>query len=209
MINRRLPIEFRANDQLNYLLLTELVRLIETEDGLVQLLEHGCDAELIDGLRRRSSRDLLDLAARMREWRVSFSPIEMRQHLNGIDRQRRDSELCEYFIKNGASQPLVARLFSKSATEIRKLRDILVGGGAGGRTRLPRDLSVRDEIHREWYEISRAGSGMTSLRDRLYKLHLKFSEYSIDTLYSTIREFERGDVVLCRARRPGESQTAA
>ncbi|WP_234383654.1 STY4526/YPO1902 family pathogenicity island replication protein [Paracidovorax avenae] len=153
MIDRRLPIEVRANDQLNYLLLTELVRLIETEDGLVQLLEHGCDAELIDGLRRRSSRDLLDLASRMREWRVSFSPIEMRQHLNGIDRQRRDNELCEYFIKNGASQPLVARLFSRSATEIRRLRDILVGGGAGGRTRLPRDLSVRDEIHREWYEI--------------------------------------------------------
>ncbi|GKS73337.1 DUF2857 family protein [Acidovorax sp. SUPP950] len=199
-----MPIEVQANDQLNYLLLTELIRLIETEDGLVQLLEHGCDAELIDGLRRRTSRDLLDLASRMRQWRVSFSPWEMRQHLEGIDRQRRDDELCEYFIKHGASQPLIARLFSRSAMEIRKLREILVGGGARGRSRLPSDLGVRDEIHRAWYEITRPGSGVMSLRDNIYRLHVKFSDYSIDTLYSTIREFEREDT--CRSRRSGEAK---
>lgn len=210
MPDRQFPIEVQSNHQLNYLLLTEVIRMIETESGLVRLLELGCDAELIDSLRRRSSRDLLDLSAKLRCLRISFSPAELRQNLDGIDRQRREDALCEYFVKNGASQPLLTKLFSRSASEVRKLREVLVGGGNVGRTRLPRDLQVRDEIHRAWYQISKYGPHANSLRDGLYQLHQQFPEYSIDSLYSTVREFEvEGTVPYMAAHQAIELKPAA
>lgn len=194
MTDHTVPVDIHTNQQLSYLLLTEVIRIIDTEAGMVQLLQMGCDAELIDELRHRKTRDLLDLSARIRGLKVVFSPTELRQHLCGIDRQRRDDTLCEYFVRHGASRALVSKLFNRSADEVRKLRELVGGAGGTGRTRLPKEHEIRDEIHHAWYEITGNPQPGDSLRNWLYELHKKFPDYTIATLYSTIREFEDDDV---------------
>lgn len=189
MTTRKIPVDIQSNDQLNFLLLTEIVRLIETEQGLDQLLTMGCDAELIDQLRHRSTRDLIDVASRMRGLSISFSPRELLQQLGGVDRQRRDDELCEYFVIHGASRQLLKKLFKRSEDEIRRLRDFLIGQSSSGRTGMPKDLNVRDEIHKAWHSIT-TNPQEESLRNWLYELHKQFPNFTIDTLYSTVKEFD-------------------
>ena len=45
MTDHIVPVDIHTNPQLNFLLLTEVIRAIETEDGIDQLLQMGCDAE--------------------------------------------------------------------------------------------------------------------------------------------------------------------
>lgn len=190
MTDRIVPVDIDTNQQLTYLLLTELIRTIETESGMDQLLQMGCDAELIDKIRHRKTRDLIDLSSRKLGVKVIFSPSELKLHLDGLDRQRQDDEMCEYFVRHGASRALVTRLFKRSADDIRKLRELVGGTATVGRTKLPKQLDVRDEIHNAWAEITKNPELGQSLRDWLYALHLRFPDYTIDTLYSTLKEFE-------------------
>lgn len=196
---RVIPFAFdiEANEQLSYLVLTEVVRLIETESGMDLLLEMGFEPELIDSLRHRKARDLLELSSRVRALKVVLSPWELRLHLDGIEMERREDELCEYFVRNGASRSLIARLFRRTADDVRRLRE-LVGGISAGRSRLPKDYSTRDAIHRAWHEIKRDSGEVGSLREWIYALHQLFPDYTIDTLYSTLREFGDDEAVLKR-----------
>lgn len=187
-----IPVQIQNNQQLNFLVLSEVIRLIETANGLDQLLNMGCDAELIDQLRNRSARDLLSLSDRSSGFTVNFHPKELLTHLNGIDRQRRDDEMCEYFVIHGASRQLLCKLFKRTAEEVRRMREMLVGRGSVGRTGLPKSLKVRDQIHHAWHSII-TDSPEQSLRFWLYELHQQFPSYSIETLYSTLKEFEDGD----------------
>lgn len=189
---KSIPVQIQDNQQLNFLVLSEFIRLIETANGLDNLLNMGCDAELIDQLRNRSARDLLSLSNRSSGFTVNFYPKELLSHLNGIDRQRRDDEMCEYFVIHGASRQLLCKLFKRTADEIRRMREMLVGRGSVGRTGLPKSLKVRDEIHQAWHSIIK-DSPDQSQRYWLYELHQKFPNYSIETLCSTLKEFEDGD----------------
>ena len=54
---------------------------------------------------------------------------------------------------------------------------------------MPKDLEVRDEIHRAWHSIT-VNAQEESLRNWLFELHQKFPSFTIDTLYSTVREFD-------------------
>lgn len=189
MYLKNIPVFINGNQHLNFIVLSELVKLIDTETGFHQLLEIGCDAELIDQLRHRSVRDLLSLAARTRGFVVNISPTELLAQLNGIDRQRRDDEMCEYFVLHGASRQMIAKLFKRSAEEIRKLREVLIGSVSVGRASMPKDIRVRDAIHDAWHQITQNNSE-DFLRNWIYELHQKFPEYSIESLHSTIREFD-------------------
>ncbi|WP_287919369.1 STY4526/YPO1902 family pathogenicity island replication protein [Comamonas sp.] len=191
---KSITVPIQDNQQLNFLVLSEVIRLIETEVGLDQLLRMGCDAELIDQLRHRTTRDLINLSSRSSGFVVNFYPRELLTHLNGIDRQRRDDEMCEYFVIHGASRQLLCKLFKRTGDEIRRLREILVGRGSVGRTVLPKSHHVRDEIHRTWDSIQKASPDQ-SFRVWLYELHQKYPNYSIETLYSTLKEFEDSDQV--------------
>lgn len=189
MKHRGIPVAIQQNPQLIYLVLTEVIRVIDTDHGLDQLLSEGLSPELIDKLRRRDARDLLDLSSKLTHVSVNLSSREMLQQLDGIDRRRRDDEMCEYFVKHGAQKSLINKLFKRTPEEIRRLRE-LVGGGSIGRTKLPKDYGTRDHIHVVWHHIKENSNPAENLRDWLYSLHQKFPDYSIDTLYSTVKEFE-------------------
>ncbi|WP_404298977.1 STY4526/YPO1902 family pathogenicity island replication protein [Alicycliphilus denitrificans] len=189
MKHRIVPVDIRQNPQLIFLALTEVIRVIDTDHGLDQLLGEGFSAELIDKLRRRDARDLLDLSNRLTFVSVNLPTREMLQQLDCIDRRRRDDEMCEYFVKHGAQRALINKLFKRTPEEIRRLRE-LVGGGSIGRTKLPKEYGTRDHIHVVWHHIKESSDYSENLRDWLYALHQKFPDYSIDTLYSTVKEFE-------------------
>lgn len=189
MYAKNISVLINGNQHLNFIVLSELVKLIDTETGFHQLLQIGCDAELIDQLRHRSVRDLLSLATRTRGFIVNVTPDELLNQLGSIDRQRRDDELCEYFVLHGASRQMIAKLFKRSAEEIRKLREVLIGSSSVGRASMPKDTNVRDAIHRTWHEITQKNTE-DSLRNWIYELHQKFPDYSIESLHSTIREFD-------------------
>ena len=72
MTSRSVPVDIRDNEKFNFIVLTEVIRVIETEAGLDQLLLLGLTPELIDTLRTRQTRDLIDLASRMRSIRITF-----------------------------------------------------------------------------------------------------------------------------------------
>lgn len=193
MTDHIVPVDIHTNPQLNFLLLTEVIRAIETEYGIDQLLQMGCDAELIDQLRHRKTRDILDISTKLTRVKLAFSPGELRQHLEGLDRQRQDDALCEYFVRNGASRALITRLFKRSADDIRRLRELVGGSVTGGRAKLPKQFDVRDQIHQAWAEITSQSAPGQSLRDWIFELHSRFAEYTIDSLYSTLKEFEDED----------------
>lgn len=181
-----------SNSTILNLLLTEIIGTIETEGGMDALLQQGCDANFIDLIRRRPARDLMDVAGQLKNLRFEVSVSEIVQQLKRLDWMRRDTELCEYFVKHGASAQMVSTLFKKSAEEVRRLREALLPAGSisVGRTALPKDPMVREDIHQAWSEICKGRGGEESLRDRLFRLHQRFADYSIATLYSTIHEFE-------------------
>lgn len=189
MKNRSIPVAIQQNSQLIFLVLTEVIRVIDTDHGLDNLLSEGFSPELIDKLRRRDARDLLDLSSRLNLISVNLPAKEMLTELNGIDRRRRDDEMCEYFVRHGAQRSLVNKLFKRTPEEIRRLRE-LVGGGTNGRTKLPKEHDTRDHIHIVWHHIKTSANPADSLRDWLYALHQQFQDYSIDTLYSTVKEYE-------------------
>ncbi|WP_082848131.1 STY4526/YPO1902 family pathogenicity island replication protein [Delftia sp. GW456-R20] len=189
MTSRSVPVDIRGNEKFNFIVLTEVIRVIETEAGLDQLLLLGLTPELIDTLRTRQTRDLMDLASRMRSIRITLAVNEIAGHLDGIDRQRRDDEMCEYFVRNGATRSLVTRLFKRSSDEVRRLRDLL-GGASVGRTKLPKEHDVVDHIHIVWHEIRRNAGPAENLRDWLFALHQKFPDYSIDSLHTCVKEYE-------------------
>lgn len=171
-----------------------VVKLIDTEEGLDQLLQQGCSASLLDDLRQRKARDLVEVAGRLRTMRILLSAAEIQGELHRLDRLREDQELFEYFVIHGASRNMICELWKRTHDEVASMRKSLLpsGGASPGRTPLPKNPEVRATIQQAWNEMEKA-QPEASHRSRLHQLHQMFPDYSIDTLVSTLNEFEQPD----------------
>jgi hypothetical protein len=170
-----------------------VVKQIDTDEGLDLLLAQGCSAELLDDLRNRKARDLVDVAPRIRSMQIFFSQQEIEGELHRLDRLREDQKLFEYFVRNGASRQTLCDLWKRTHEEVASMRRALLGGNASaGRTPLPRDHAVREAIHLAWDEITKTDPA-GSKRQRLHALHQRFLDLSIDTLVATLDEFDQPD----------------
>lgn len=171
---------------LKRMVLDQIVACIEA-GGIDGLLEAGFSPEFLDAIRHRPARDLIKLAeSAPLEFRVSMQEKSITDYLCRLDLIRRDAQLCEYFIRNGAATQLVTTLFRMPADDVRALRaQLLPTDEAPKRTRMPAP-DVRDCIHARWSELERAG---LSQRERIYELHQTFPDCRIDALCRTINEF--------------------
>lgn len=176
-----------TNPTIKRLLLEDIVEQIdENMDGLLQA---GFSPAFLDMLRHRPARDLIKLAGLPRlTMRLSIDEREIASYLNQLDLIRRDAELLEYFVKNGASIRLICDFFRMPAEAVRALRAQLLPRDARMHEKLPAP-NVRDEIHAHWHRLSKEMA--TSLpRDRLHALHQAWPALRIDTLCRLLNEFD-------------------
>lgn len=178
-----------------------IVGVIDTEQGLDQLLQQGCSADLLDNLRQRKARDLREVAPGLRSVQITISAADLDGALHRIDRVRQDQELFEYFVLNGASRGMICELWKKTHEEVTAMRKTLLPDGSGnpGRAPLPKDPTVREAIHRAWHALE--ADADLSQRERIFQLHQQFPDFLIDSLVSTLSEFDGPDRP--RARRSG------
>lgn len=171
-----------------------VVKMIDTDDGFQRLLMEHCNTDVLEELRQRKARDLVEISSRLRSLRISFSANEFLNELKKIDLLRRDQEMYEYFIRHGASRTMVCDLWKKTNEEVTAMRRALLpeGGTGPGRRAMPKAHAVREAIHQAWAEIDKAHADAPQ-RQRLYHLHQRFNAYSIDTLVTTLSEFDQPD----------------
>ncbi|MCR6480967.1 DUF2857 domain-containing protein [Variovorax sp. ZS18.2.2] len=177
-----------TNPMLQRMLLEHLVERIENDPGCIdELLQQGVDPAFLDHIRHCKTRDLIAVAPTLKNMFYSFSPPDVMWGMDRVERKRCDDKRLEYFVLNGASRTILCDLFKLTAEEVRRLRNLLLGGAQVGRARLPR-VAIRDEIHRAWYTISKDPTP-SHPRERAYRLHQQFPDLRIDSMEITLREF--------------------
>lgn len=168
--------------------------LVERMDAgvvaLDQLINAGVDPVLLDLLRQRPARDLIRIAkVEALGFKFTFDNRAVIASLTRNDAIKRDAELCDYFVRNGAPPELLSDLFKLSAEEIRFQRKVLLPDGQPpGRPKLP-PLPQRERIHNDWARLTKQKPD-ASLRERLYELHRLHSAWSIHALWTALNEFE-------------------
>jgi hypothetical protein len=187
--------------------LLSVVKMIDSDEGFRALLKGCCDTNVLEELRHRKARDLVEVSSRLRTLAISFSADEFLHELRKVDLQRRDQAMYEYFVRHGASRTMICDLWKKTSDEVAAMRRALLPEGAlgPGRRAMPKVHAVREAIHEAWAEIEKT-LPQESHRQRLYQLHQRFPDYSIDTLVSTLNEFEQPERK--RAKRPSSDAPA-
>ena len=168
-----------------------LVGIIEqSNDDLSRTVEmlHGAgiSPEFIDNLRNRSMQDIIEITAHPENLgiRCSIDAKRIIGYFALIDMRKKDGELgdFEYFVKNGAEQNFICRLFGKSIEEVRYLASLFPKMSS---KRPPENLC--EEIHEEWANL--CSDPNMDMRHRIRALHQKFSEWSITSLLKAVYEF--------------------
>jgi len=186
---------------LKRLILEHLVeRMEEGPQALDELLRAGVDPLLLDVLRQRPARDFVN-AAKVEQLVITanFDGRAVIASFGRLDAIKRDSEMREYFVINGAPPELLSQLFKLSVEEIRTLRSLLLPEGTqSGRPKFP-PVALRERIHNDWARLAKEQPA-TQVRERLYQLHLLHRSWSIQSLWCTLNEFEENPSVRRSAR---------
>ncbi|MDR2852917.1 MAG: DUF2857 domain-containing protein [Burkholderiaceae bacterium] len=172
--------------------ITQLIRMVETTEGLDWLLEAGCDPQLVDTVRHLKTRDLFEIAPKIKGL-LSVSLADLVMHVKRLLTIRNDQELFEYFIRHGANNQFVAGLWKKSVTEVKEQRRLLIKGkddsSAVDMRATPKlRANLHQRIQETWYQI-RANNAM-ALREQIHKLHQSFPDMTIDAVYRVASEFD-------------------
>lgn len=183
---------------LKKLILLHLNELQEEGDqGLDELLAGGVDADLLDVLRHRAARDF-SAAARMGQLviKVVIDGPATAAVFRQVDSIRSVNELCEYFVRHGAPDALLERLFKLPRQEARRLRNLLAVEGRPPGPLKSLDPEVCRGIHETWLRVSREHPQAT-WRDWLYQIHQVHPNHSFQEIWSALDKF--GSVPALRA----------
>jgi hypothetical protein len=111
---------------------------------------------------------------------------QLAENLRALHRITEEAALLAYFIRHGASCPMLHGLFHVSHHVVARQRRRLGIRLGQGRPALP-DKPTRDAIHRYWADIGRSEA---DVRQRLVQLHQQFSVYPLVVLHAVIHEFD-------------------
>lgn len=183
---------------LKKLILLHLNDLQEEGDQVLdELLAGGVDADLLDVLRHRAARDF-SAAARMNQLviKVVIDGSATAACFRQVDSIRSVHEMCEYFVRHGAPDALLEKLFKLPRQEARRLRNLLTV-----ETRQPGPLKALDpevcrSIHETWLGVSRELPQAT-WRDWLYRIHQVHPKHSFQEIWAALDKF--GSVPALRA----------
>ena len=131
-------------------------------------------------------QDIIEITEHPEVLGISYSVDAKRiiGYLALIDLRKKDGELgdFEYFVKNGAEQNFICRLFGKSIEEVRHLASLFPRTSS----KRPPD-SLCEEINVEWSRLCSVPD--MDMRQRIRALHQKFSMWSITSLLKAVYEF--------------------
>lgn len=149
------------------------------------LRQAGLDREFLSRLQQISAIDLKRLSE-MRELRiaVAFRSDEVDAGLRSAALREEAKAMESYFIRNGASTQMMKALFKFGRKVTLKRRREDGAWRPSGRFALP-DFSTRKRIFSAWMAIKEP-----NVRIRYFRLHQRFSQYSIAALAAVIRSFE-------------------
>jgi len=148
-------------------------------------------------LRHRAARDF-SAAARMSHLviKVVIDGPATAACFRQVDSIRSDYEMCEYFVRHGAPDTMLDKLFKLSRQEARRLRSLLAA-----ESRPPGPLkNLEPEVCRRIHDTSvriRREHPQASLRDWLYRIHQAHPQHSFQELWITLDKF--GSVPALRA----------
>ena len=111
---------------------------------------------------------------------------QLAENLRALRHSNAESALIAYFVRHGASRPMLRELFHVSQDVLARQRRRLGVRAGHGRPALP-DKATRDAIHRCWDDVCRNES---DARRRLVQLHQRFSAYALVVLNAVIHEFD-------------------
>jgi hypothetical protein len=183
---------------LKKLILLHLNDLQEDGDqGLDELLAGGVDADLLDALRHRPARDF-SAASRMGQLviKVTIDGPATAACFRQVDSIRSVHEMCEYFVRHGAPDSVLDKLFKLPRQEARRLRGLLTAKPRPPGPPKTLEPDVCRRIH-ETSERIRREDPQASLRDWLYRLHQSYPQHSFLELWVALAQF--GSVPALRA----------
>ena len=161
--------------------------LAELDKANAAIATSPAQCAMIAGLRALSPAETWRLGS-MRKSGLSLliDTRQLAENLRALRHINEEAELIAYFIRHGASQPMLHRLFHVSHDVIARQRNRLRAPLKQGRPALP-DKSTRDAIHRCWADICREER---DARRRLVQLHQRFPTYALVALNAVIHEFD-------------------
>lgn len=190
-------------------LLSRLVASFDEGDPgvLAQLLDGGCTPELLDHLRGMTMTDALRFTADHCGLALSVDGAAIQRGLRNLERRRADREAYEYLIRAGASHVLLGRLFTVTATEVRRLRKLIAPGVAPvGRPRIP-DEDTCLAVVQQWERIC---AEELSERQRYVRLHKAFNgKHPIAILESALRDHHQRVAAVARSAASRGPRTSA
>ncbi len=142
------------------------------------------DANLLDELDSLCLSDL-DIFCRRLPMTVDISLDTFRDALERLHYTRRTDQLLREFVRRGASNGVLHKLFGVSKLQAEQIKSQEgLSGKFIGRPRLPSG-DVRGQIFRKWEELSREEN---DLRTRYLQLSDIFPDITISSLHQTIRK---------------------
>ncbi len=196
-----------TNPTTRRLILEELVERMDA-GHLDSLLLDGVDPGVLDLLRHRPARDFIR-AAQLDQLSI-FGAVDgdaIVRCFARLDMIKRDIELQEYFVRNGATAEIAGDFFKMSVEEFRRMRALLAPEAIPGRAKLP-PTAERERIHEAWARLS-ARAPALSRRECLYQLHQMHSTWSIHSLWVTLHEFDHDEISTRPAKQSSRPSTSA
>jgi Protein of unknown function (DUF2857) len=160
-----------------------LVAQIEVGD-YQDLIRSGISTGDIDRLRGFRAAELKQLAAHMgAAVQITLDPIMFTASLKRLCAMQREAELFEYYIRHGASIPMLREVFKADGARISAARKLLPRPAGGGRPQMPSD-EQRRSILQKWLEIG----PKVHAREKYWLLHQMNGRYGLQTLFAVINE---------------------
>jgi hypothetical protein len=166
-------------------LLLRVMAQLDDASGAPAALPTQCAT--IAGLRALSPAETWRLGG-MRKSGLSLviDTRQLAENLRALRHINEEAALIAYFVRHGASRPMLHAMFHVSHDVIARQRRRLGVRLGQGRPALP-EKPTRDAIHRCWAEICRAEP---DARRRLVQLHQRFAVYPLVVLHAVIHEFD-------------------
>lgn len=181
-VSRTRTLRLTISAPLRMLLVTEALKQLAADEGI------EIDPAAVDLIQSLSVRDLQAAVESEQTLTVELNVRKLISMLQQrLDPDRLTSDQClDYFLQNGASAPLIQRLFKRPRREIQRMFDE-VGldqekrKAIGYRLPGPRE---RDAIHRAWNALPEQG-----MRGYV-ELHRQFPHWPLTALDRVLNEFK-------------------